>query len=113
MPMKKGSLIMKYLEIKDGKGFFKNNSSEWQPIDSISNEDILYLLDELIDTNVQFDMDSPHEQSINHEAHKIIYTNIYSKLREIVDNKTRFIEESNGIYRDALEKYRQEYENLS
>lgn len=113
MPMKKGELIMKYLEIKDGKGFFLNYSSELQPIDSISKEDILSLLDKLIDANVQFDMDSPYEQSINHEAHKIIYTNIYSKLKEIVDNKARFIEESNGIYREALEKYRQEYENLS
>ncbi len=97
---------MKYLEIKAGKGYFYNEKSEQKPIDSITKEDILYLLDEATNGDKSFEMDVMDKNSLQNEAHKIIYQNIYDKFQEILDNKTRFIDESKNIYKEALEKYR-------
>lgn len=104
--MMKGKMIMKYLEIKNGKGYFINQSSECKTIDFITKEDILYLLDEATNPNKSFEMDSIDEKTIHHEAHQIIYKDIYNKFQEILVNKTRFIEESEKIYKDELEKYK-------
>ena len=40
------------------------------------------------------------------EAHKIIYGNLYKKFDELLENKTRFHDESVALYKDALDKYK-------
>ena len=43
---------------------------------------------------------------LKNEAHKIIYSHIYKKISELIENKTRFHDESASMYKDALAKYK-------
>ena len=99
--------IMKCLEISNGKGYFLNSNNEMQEIDKITKEDILRLLNIATDINNTFEMDEFDEnKGPSNEAHKIIYGSLYKKFIELLENKTRFYDESKAIYKDALEKYK-------
>ena len=103
--MKKGNITMKCLEIKDGKGFFRNRNGNMETLDNIKKDDILYLLNIAISNQETFEMDDMESATINNQAHIIIYRNLGDKFKEILNNKTRFLEESESIYKDALQKY--------
>ena len=94
---------MKCLKIDDGKGYFSLNGSTWTEIDRITKEDLLNLLDLI--TMQEVIMDEFSDECISQPAHKIIYRNLYQKLSEFSKNKTVFIEESESLYKSALEKY--------
>lgn len=51
------------------------------------------------------EMDEYDENLVQHAAHKIIYRNLYSKLKDLSSNKTRFKDESTSLYRSAIERY--------
>lgn len=72
----------------------------------ITKEDILYLLDEATDSTSNFEMDEITDDSIKNEAHKIIYKSIYSKFSNLLSNKKQFLDECDGLYKDALQKYK-------
>ncbi len=97
---------MIYLKIDNGKGYFRNLFGEMQEIDSIRKEDILYLLDQATDGSISFEMDSIINGNIQNEAHKIIYDSLFRKFNELLNNKNRFLDESEAIYKEALQKYK-------
>ncbi len=103
--MKKGNITMKCLEIKNGKVFFRNRNGNMETLDNIRKDDILYLLNIAISNQETFEMDDMESATINNQAHIIIYRNLGDKFKEILNNKTRFLEESESIYKDALQKY--------
>lgn len=105
MHMKKGGEIMKCLEIKGGKGFFLNKSGEMLPLDKMKKEDLLYLLDVATSDDQDFEMDNIELITIENEAHSIIYRNLSDKFSELLANKKRFLDESENLYREALQKY--------
>ena len=45
------------------------------------------------------------DKLIQNEAHKIVYRNLSQKFDELLQNKDRFIDESEGKYKEALKKY--------
>lgn len=45
------------------------------------------------------------ENQISNPAHKIIYQNLSDKFNELLSNKTQFLDESEALYKDALQKY--------
>jgi hypothetical protein len=94
---------MKYLKIENNKVFYLNNNSESNEIDKISKEDLMNLLNKAVESD--FEMDEYKEENIANKAHQIIYKNIYEKFKNILDNKTRFKDESQRLYKDALDKY--------
>lgn len=94
---------MKYLKIENNKVSYFNNNSEWNEIDKISKEDLMNLLNRAIEDD--FEMDECKEENIANKAHQIIYKNIYEKFKNLLDNKTRFKDESQSLYKDALDKY--------
>ena len=96
---------MKCLKIEKGKGFFLKENDDYEKIDSIKKEDILRLVDIAINIDEDFEMDSMDDNLIQNEAHKIIYRNLSQKFDELLQNKNRFIDESEGKYKDALNKY--------
>ncbi|MCR5601437.1 MAG: hypothetical protein K6G33_11940 [Ruminococcus sp.] len=51
-------------------------------------------------------MDEITDDSIKNEAHKIIYKSIYSKFYNLLSNKKQFLDECDGLYKDALQKYK-------
>ena len=95
------------LKIENGKGFFLNEKGEMQQIHEIRKEDILKMLDLATDNNIDFEMDEIIDGSIQNEAHKIIYSELYRKFKELLDNKDKFLDESESLYKDALDKYRE------
>ncbi|ADU22799.1 hypothetical protein [Ruminococcus albus] len=104
---------MNYLKISNGKGSFRNKDGEYKEIDTITKEDILYLLDEATDSTSNFEMDEITDDSIKNEAHKIIYKSIYSKFSNLLNNKKQFLDECDGLYKDALQKYKPKEEVMT
>lgn len=98
--------LMKYLKIEDNKGYFlkdKSNPDEWTEIDQIDKNDLMKLLE--FASEPDFEMDTYNESMIHHKAHQIIYKNLTEKFDTFLSNKSRFIDESESIYKTALEKY--------
>ena len=93
------------LKIENGKGFFLNSDGNLQEIHDIRKEDILRLLDLATDNSVNFEMDEIKDGNIQNEAHRIIYDGIYRKFSELLENKSRFVDESEILYKDAFSKY--------
>ena len=99
---------MKYLKIENNKVFFTNNNGDdWKKIDTINKNDLLYLMDKIIDDD-NFEMDEYREELIANKAHQIIYKNIYEKFTNLLENRTRFHDESRQLYKEAFERYQVE-----
>lgn len=97
---------MKYLKIKDNKGYFlkdKTTPDVWTEIDLIDKNDLMKLLESASEPD--FEMDTYDESLIQHKAHQIVYKNLTEKFNTFLSSKSRFIDESESIYKTALEKY--------
>lgn len=94
---------MKCLKIEDNKGLYTTDGAKWELIDKISKEDIMKLLNIIINDEVE--MDEFSEEKLANQAHQIIYGNIYAKFMELLNNKTRFKDESESMYKKAIDKY--------
>lgn len=94
---------MKYLKIEDNKGLFQIGDNNWQTVDCIDKDDLMTLLDKAIDTD--FEMDNFVAESLQNKAHQIIYRNLHEKFSELLENKSRFKDESEQLYKNELEKY--------
>lgn len=100
--------FMIYLKIDDNKGFFLRDGGEqeatWHAIDLITKEDLYFLLKKAVSDD--FEMAAYNEQILSNKAHQIIYKNLYEKFIDLEANKTRFKDESDNLYKAALEKYK-------
>jgi len=99
---------MKYLKIEDNKGYYlkvteEDQDNSWVEIDKIGKEDLMELLNKAISTD--FEMDNHQEKSLAHKAHQIVYKNLFEKFTELLENKSRFKDESENLYKKAFEKY--------
>jgi hypothetical protein len=99
---------MKYLKIENNKAYFLSceegeQENTWIEIDKISKDDLLYLLDKAISS--EFEMDEYKEEDLSHKAHQIVFKNISEKFSELLENKTRFKDESESLYKNAFTKY--------
>lgn len=94
---------MKFLKVKNNQGLFSLDGKTWSPIDQINKDHLLELLDRVLSDN--FEMDEFDKDKLGNQAHQIIYKNIYEKFVELGKNKTRFKDESEAYYKDAIEKY--------
>jgi len=97
---------MKYLKIEDNKAFFRKDKAQpenWNEIDKIEKEDLMNLLD--FATEDDFEMDVYNEDVLANKAHQIIYKSIYEKLNNFLTNKDRFKDQTENVYKEALEKY--------
>jgi hypothetical protein len=97
---------MKYLKIHDNKAYYlKSADSEtvWTEIDKINKDDLLTLLNSAISND--FEMDIYSEEILSNKAHQIIYKNIYEKFTSLLTMKDKFKDESESLYKEAIEKY--------
>ncbi len=100
---------MTYLKISDSKGHFHTGDENWEEIDQISKDDLMVLLDKAVSSD--FSMDEFDPEKIPNKAHQIIYRNLYEKFTDLLDNKNRFKDESEQLYKSAIEKYSQNSDN--
>jgi hypothetical protein len=97
---------MKFLKIENNKVFFikdKSQPDNWTEIYQMEKNDLMKLLD--FATEEDFEMDDFDENLIQHKAHQIIYKNLFEKFSTFLLNKNRFKDESEAIFKEALEKY--------
>jgi len=99
---------MKYLKIEDNKGYYLkvtdgDQENSWIEIDKIGKEDLMELLNKAI--SADFQMDNHQEENLAHKAHQIVYKNIFEKFSELLENKSRFKDESESLYKEAIKKY--------
>lgn len=97
---------MKYLEIKEGKGFFADyENNEWQLKDIllITKDNILRIFDDMVtDKDISFDEDV---NSIQNPASQIIYNSLLAKFKELQPKIKADIEKINADFEDSLKKY--------
>ena len=101
---------MKYLKIDDKKGYYlqtrATEDDTWVEIDKISKDDLITLLDQAISSD--FEMDEYNEEDLSHKAHQIVYKNIFEKFSHLLTNQYKFKDESEQLYKSAIEKYSEE-----
>ena len=97
---------MKLLRIKDNLGYFLDDKNKFTSIDKITKEDLLRLVDQTLAEEVEFD-EYDHE-AIKNPAHQILYKSSYEKLKGLKDRKKEFTDESDRLYLQEYEKYREE-----
>lgn len=97
---------MKLLKIEDNQGHFLGDDSTFSPVDRITKEDLLRLVDLTLTEEVEFD--DYDSEAIKNQAHQILYKSIYGKLRDLRDRKQEFTDESERLYLQEYEKYREE-----
>lgn len=95
---------MKYLKIEDNKGFFNEGDGNWIELDKLTKDHILSLLNKAITED--FKMDQFNSELIGNKAHLIIYKNLHHKFSELLENKRRFKDECDNLYKPSIEKYK-------
>lgn len=100
---------MKYLKIDNGKGLYQIEPDKWVELDQIGKDDLLTLLGKAIDDD--FEMDEFNAESLGNKAHQIIYKHLHQKFNELKLNKKRFEDESEQLYKSAIEKYSEAIKN--
>lgn len=96
---------MKCLKIEAGKGYFCGSDGEFKEIDTISKDDIFRFLNIATGNEPTFEMDEFDEHLLQNEAHRIIYRSLSQKFSEVLEKKDRFLDESENMFKEAMEKY--------
>ena len=104
MHMTAGGMDMKLLSIENNLGLYLGESGQYNPVDEITKEDILRLVNLTLREGVEFD--AYDENAIKNQAHQIVYKSVFEKLRGLSDRKKEFIDESERLYLKEYEKYR-------
>ena len=98
---------MKYLIIENGRGFYSTDGlpEHKKPLDNISKEDLLSLVNTIIDSDGNFEMDAYNEDTLKNAAHRVIYKSIQEKFEDLINKRVTFQDEKSNLYRTAIEKY--------
>lgn len=99
-----GGKDMKLLKIEDNLGHYLGDADQCMPVDKITKEDLLRLVNLTLQEDVEFD--EYDENAIKNQAHQIVYKSILEKLRSLRDRKQEFIDESERLFLNQYEKYR-------
>ena len=95
---------MKLLKIEGNHGHYLGEQGEFAPIDKITKEDLLRLVDMTLSEEVQFD--EYDDEAIKNQAHQILYKSISVKIAGLKERKQEFTDESERLYLEEYEKYR-------
>ena len=96
---------MKLLKIEDSCGYFRLENGDYSPVDKITKDDLLRLVNEaLSEEDVGFD--SYDESIIQNHAHQVIYKSVMRKLQSLRERKQEFVDESARLYLEDYEKYK-------
>ena len=96
---------MKLLKIEENCGHYRKKSGEFAPINKISKEDLLDLVNLTMDEE-QVELDPYDEENIKHQAHQIIYKSVAQRLMDLLERRQEFVDQSKRLYLEDYEKYR-------
>jgi hypothetical protein len=95
---------MKLLKIDSDCGYFLTSAGTYDPIDKISKEDLLRLVNAILIEDL-VEIDEFGEDNIKNQAHQIVYRSIYDNLKSLRDRKSAFIDESDRLYLEDYKRY--------
>jgi hypothetical protein len=95
---------MKLLKIECNAGHFLTAEGGYAPVDKLTKEDLLRLVDLTLGDDVE--LDGFDEEALPNQAHQIIYKSVCEKLRDLRDRRQGFTDESERLYLHEYEKYR-------
>jgi len=96
---------MKLLKIEKNLGYYLDDKSNFAQIDKITKEDILRLVTLTLGKD-EVKFDEYNDKNLKNQAHQIIYKSIFEKLKGLKGRRQEFIDESERLYLQAYEKYR-------
>ena len=97
---------MKLLKTDNNQGHFLGEDGAFAPVDKITKEDLLRLVELTLTEEVEFD--EYDSEVVKNQAHQILYRSIYEKLCGLRERKQEFTDESERLYLQEYEKYREE-----
>jgi len=97
---------MKLLKIEGNLGYYRDDQGEFSLVDKITKEDLLRLVKLTLDKEVEFD--EYDDEDLKNQAHQIVYKSIFEKLRGLRERRQEFIDESERLYLQEYERYRDE-----
>lgn len=95
---------MKLLKIEENCGHFRKENGDYSPIDKVSKEEMLVLVNWTLDEET-VEIDEYDEAAIRNHAHQIIYKSISRKLLSLRERRQEFIDESARLYLEDYERY--------
>ena len=106
MHIMKGEIYMTLLKIENNKGKFSINGMDFIEIEKISKDDILKMLEKVLnETEIIIEESNDDDKKINSPAQKIIYDNIYEKVKEVISEKEEINSFEEDEYYIAMKKY--------
>lgn len=94
---------MKLLKIENNLGYFLNEDGGYLPIDKITKEDLLRIMNGVLEGSGGLD---PYiEEDIKNQAHQVVYKSMYNNLKALEDRKQEFVDESERLYLEDYKKY--------
>lgn len=95
---------MKLLEIRDNLGYYLDVHSVFVPIDKITKEDLLRLVDKTLNEDVEYD--EYNGDAIKNQAHQILYKSVFDKLQGLKVRRKEFTDEFKRLYLQEYEWYK-------
>jgi hypothetical protein len=99
-----GGEDMKLLKIEGNAGWYLGNQGDFAPIDKITKQDLLRLVS--LTLAEETEVDEFDEEAIKNQAHQIIYKSVSEKLGGLKERRQAFTDESERLYLQEYEKYR-------
>lgn len=97
---------MTLLKIENNKGKFSIDGINFIEIEKISKDDILKMLEKVLSENeIMIEESNEEDKKINSPAQKIIYDNIYEKVKEVTSEKDEINSFEEDEYYIAMKKY--------
>jgi hypothetical protein len=96
---------MKLLKIETNQGLFMAEDGKYIPIDKITKEQLLRMVNLTLSEEVEFD--EYDVEKIPNLAHQIIYKSVHDKLSELRERKSEFIDQSERLFLKDYERYKQ------
>jgi len=96
---------MKILKIENGKGYYISKETKWNEIDQIDRDGLMSLVDLVLGQDVEIDI--LDDKGLQNQAQLIIYKSVFDKLKGLSENRSKFKDESDRLYLEAIETYRQ------
>lgn len=104
MHMNKEGRAMKLLKIENNLGHYLDESGNYETVDKLTKNQLLRLVNLTLDEEVEFD--EYDDSKIQNQAHQIVYKSVYEKLCDLKERKQEFTDESERLYLQEYEKYR-------
>ncbi len=98
---------MKLLKIEDNVGYYRDDQGKFAQVNKITKEDLLRLVDLTLGEE-EIEFDEYNDENLNNQAHQIIYKSIFDKLQGLKKRRQEFIDESERLYLQEYERYRDE-----